>query len=155
VACGASKSLSCRPWDAASSPAPNGWVPDEGVLSGSPRLRLVLNVLARPFQIWRIAFLIDSSLLVFDRQFDLSNFSSTRLLSLFQLSRRSADQLFIILSDQNGMFQEWRTVREVAGLLFISKTARRLRDRPGPCEVTIGKPWITADQISQVMPAAR
>src|SRR6266481_310776 len=78
VACGASKSLSCRPWDAASSLAPHGWLPDEGILSGSPRLRLVLNVLARPFQIWRIAFLIDSSLLVFDRQLIFPTSASSR-----------------------------------------------------------------------------
>jgi hypothetical protein len=66
VACGASKSLSCRPWDAASSLPLNGWVPNEGILSGSPRLRLALNVLARFFRIWRIAFLIESAVLVFN-----------------------------------------------------------------------------------------
>jgi hypothetical protein len=74
VACGASKSLFWRPCEAASSPAPDGWVPDEGILSGSPRLRLVLKVLARFFRIWRIAFLIESALLVFDAPFDFSNF---------------------------------------------------------------------------------
>jgi hypothetical protein len=37
-------------------------VPDEGILSGSPRLRLVLKVLARFSQIWRVAFLIESDL---------------------------------------------------------------------------------------------
>jgi hypothetical protein len=61
VACDASKSLLCRSWGAASSPPLNGWVPNEGILSGSPRLRLVLKVLARFFQIWRIAFLIESA----------------------------------------------------------------------------------------------
>jgi hypothetical protein len=98
VACGASKSLSCRHWDAASSPAPKGWVPDEGILSGSPRLCLVLKVLARFFQIWRIAFLIESALLVFDAAFDFSNFASTR---------PGADRVFILFAPRaNGTLHE-------------------------------------------------
>jgi hypothetical protein len=80
VACGVSKSSSCRPWEAASSPRPNGCVPYEGILSGSPRLVFFLKVNERLFHTWRIASLKELALLVFDRQFDLSNLSSTPLL---------------------------------------------------------------------------
>jgi hypothetical protein len=79
VACGVSKSSSCRPWEAASSPRPNGCVPYEGILSWSPRLVFFLKVNERLFHTWRIASLKELALLVFDRQFDLSNLSSTRL----------------------------------------------------------------------------
>jgi hypothetical protein len=73
VACGASKSLSCRPWDAASSLPLNGWVPNERILSGSPRLAFLLKAKERLFDAWRAASLNEVALLVFDRQFDLSN----------------------------------------------------------------------------------
>jgi hypothetical protein len=55
-------------------------VPYEGILSGSPRLVFFLKVNERLFRTWRIASLKELALLVFDRQFDLSNLSSTRLL---------------------------------------------------------------------------
>jgi hypothetical protein len=69
VACGVSKSSSCRPKEAASSPRPNGCVPYEGILSGSPRLVFFLKVNERLFHTWRIAPLKELALLVFDRQF--------------------------------------------------------------------------------------
>jgi hypothetical protein len=79
-------------------------MPNDGILSGSPRLRLVLNVLARFFRIWRIAFLIESALLVFNAPFDFSNLAPHDCWSPLQLSL-GADQLFIILSNRTGLFQ--------------------------------------------------
>ena len=67
MACGISKSLSCRPWDAASSLRPNGCVPYEGILSGSSRLVFFLTVSWRLFHTWRTASLIEAAFLVFDR----------------------------------------------------------------------------------------
>jgi hypothetical protein len=97
VACGASKSLSCRPWEAASSQAPNGWVPDEGTLSGSPRFPFLLKANERLFHTRRTASLIEAALLSFDRSFDFFNLPSRRL-SPLRLSRPGADWIFILLA---------------------------------------------------------
>ena len=96
VACGVSKSSSCRPWEAASSPRPNGCVPYEGILSGSPRLVFFLKVNERHFHTWRSASLKGLALLVFDRQFDLFKPSSTR---------PSADQVFIFFARRPQYFR--------------------------------------------------
>ena len=54
LAFGASRSLSCRPWDATSSQPLNGWVPNEGT---SPRRPFLLKPNGRLFHTWRIASL--------------------------------------------------------------------------------------------------
>ena len=97
VACGASKSLSCRPWDAASSLPLNGWVPNEGVISGSRRCPFLLKANERFFHTWRIASLNRVALLVFDRPFDFFNLPSRRL-SPLRLSRPGADWIFSLLA---------------------------------------------------------
>jgi hypothetical protein len=56
-------------------------VPNEGVLSGSRRCPFLLKANERLFHTWRYASLNEVALLVCDRQFDLSNLSSTRLLA--------------------------------------------------------------------------
>ena len=65
---------------AASSPTHTGWPPAEGVLSGSPCCPFLLKANERLFHTRRYVSRNEVGLLVFDRQFDLSNLSSTRLL---------------------------------------------------------------------------
>jgi hypothetical protein len=74
--CGASKSLSCRPWDAASSLPFDGWGPNKSISSRC----FLLKPNERLFHTLRYAPRNEVGLLVFDRQFDLSNLSSTPLL---------------------------------------------------------------------------
>ena len=88
IACGASKSLSCRPWDAASSLALNGGVPNEGLLSGSRRCTFLLKANERFFHTWRIASLTEVGLLVFDRPFDFFNLPPASVASSPFTSRR-------------------------------------------------------------------
>jgi hypothetical protein len=128
VACGASKSLSCRPWDAASSLPLNGWVPNEGILSGSPRRPFLLKGNQRFFHTRRYASLDEVVLLVFDRQFDLSICPPHGCWSLFQLSRRGADQVFIFFGDQNWMFQRWAYTPRGRWSACHQQTAGRFRD---------------------------
>ena len=68
---------------AASSPTHTGWPPAEGVLSGSPCCPFLLKANERLFHTRRHVSRNEVGLLVFDRQFDLSNLSSTRLLVAF------------------------------------------------------------------------
>jgi hypothetical protein len=55
-------------------------MPHGGILSGSPRCPFLLKANERLFHTRRFASLNEVGLLVFNRQFDLSNRSSTRLL---------------------------------------------------------------------------
>lgn len=88
VASGDSKSLPCGPWEAASSPRPDGCVPYDGIVSGLPRLTFFLIASGRRFHYWRATSLKEVALLAFDGLFDLSNLSSTRLspLSAFHVA---------------------------------------------------------------------
>ena len=71
----------------------------------SLRCFFLLKPNERLFDTLRYAPRNEVGLLVFDRQFDLSNLASTRL-SPLRISRRGADQVFIFFGDQSGMFQE-------------------------------------------------
>jgi len=122
VACGDSESLSCCPCESAPSSPATGWSPADGIVSGSPRCPFLLKPNGRLFHPLRYTPRNEAVLLVFDRQFELSNLASTRLLAAFPDSRRGADPVFIFFGDQNGIFEGAVTVREVAGLLVIRMT---------------------------------
>ena len=78
VACGDSRSSLCCPCETAASSPASGWLPAEWLVSGSPRCPFLLKWNERFFHTRRVTSLNEVALLVFDRQFDLSNLSYAR-----------------------------------------------------------------------------
>jgi len=94
-----STSLFCCPCESAPSSPATDWFPAEGIVSGLPRCPFLLKA-KRLFHTLRYASRNELGLLVFDRQFDLSNLSSTRL-SPLRLARRGAAPVFILRCAQS------------------------------------------------------